>query len=63
MKLARRRLLQLVGAATAASALTRRASALDYPTKPVRVIVPFAAGGSTDISGRLISQWLSERVG
>jgi tripartite-type tricarboxylate transporter receptor subunit TctC len=63
VKLARRRLLQLVGAATAASALTRRASALDYPTKPVRVIVPFAAGGSTDISGRLISQWLSERVG
>jgi tripartite-type tricarboxylate transporter receptor subunit TctC len=63
VKLARRRLLQLVGAATAASALTRRASALDYPTKPVRVIVPFAAGGSTDISGRLISQWLSERLG
>jgi tripartite-type tricarboxylate transporter receptor subunit TctC len=63
VKVARRRLLQLVGAATAASALTRRASALDYPTKPVRVIVPFAAGGSTDISGRLISQWLSERVG
>jgi tripartite-type tricarboxylate transporter receptor subunit TctC len=63
VKLARRRLLQLVGAATAASALPRRASALDYPTKRVRVIVPFAAGGSTDISGRLISQWLSERLG
>jgi tripartite-type tricarboxylate transporter receptor subunit TctC len=63
VKLARRRLLQLVGAATAASARSRRASALDYPAKPVRVIVPFAAGGSTDISGRLISQWLSERLG
>jgi tripartite-type tricarboxylate transporter receptor subunit TctC len=34
---------------------------VDYPTKPVRVIVPFGAGGSTDITARLISQWLSER--
>ena len=59
----RRKFLQLVGAAAAASAFARPASALDYPTKPVRVIVPFAAGGSTDIAARLIGQWLSERLG
>ncbi len=63
MKLPRRQFLQVAGAAAAASALARTASALDYPTKPVRVIVPFAAGGSTDIVARLIAQWLSERLG
>ena len=63
MALARRRFLQTAGAAVAAPALPRAAAAVDYPTRSVRVIVPFAAGGSTDIAGRLISQWLSERLG
>ena len=59
----RRQFLQFAGAAAVAGIVPRRASAVDYPTKPVRVIVPFGAGGSTDITARLISQWLSERFG
>jgi tripartite-type tricarboxylate transporter receptor subunit TctC len=59
----RRRFLQFALAAAAAPALPRRAWALDYPTRPVRVIVPVAAGGGADIVARLISQWLSERLG
>jgi tripartite-type tricarboxylate transporter receptor subunit TctC len=60
MKLPRRRFLQL---AAAAAVLPRRASALDYPVKPVRIVVGFAAGGPTDIAARLMGQWLSERLG
>jgi tripartite-type tricarboxylate transporter receptor subunit TctC len=61
--LGRRKFLQLAAGAAALSSSPRRAQAIDYPAKPVRVIVPFAAGGSTDIAGRLICQWLSERTG
>src|SRR2546425_6001634 len=39
------------------------ASALDYPTRPVRLIVGYAPGGSVDIIARLMGQWLSERLG
>jgi tripartite-type tricarboxylate transporter receptor subunit TctC len=60
---ARRQFLQLATAFAAAPAFTRRAWALDYPTRPVRMIVPFPAGGAADISGRLIGQWLSDRLG
>jgi tripartite-type tricarboxylate transporter receptor subunit TctC len=63
MKFPRRQFLQFAGVAATAAIVSRRASALDYPTKPVRVIVPFGAGGTTDITARLISQWLSERFG
>ena len=42
---------------------TRHADAQSYPTRPVRIIVGFAAGGSADIVARLTGQWLSERVG
>jgi tripartite-type tricarboxylate transporter receptor subunit TctC len=63
MKLPRRRFLQIAGAAAAVPALPRLASALDYPTQPVKVIVPFAAGGGTDIFARLIGQWLQEKLG
>ena len=63
MKIPRRRCLQLTLAAAAASAFPRFASALDYPTRPVRVIVPVAPGGGADIVARLTCQWLSERLG
>ena len=61
MKLVRRRFLQ-VGAA-AALALPRTASALDYPTRPVRILVGFPPGAATDIVARLVAQSLSERLG
>src|SRR5258708_5769731 len=62
MKLLRRQFLQLAGAAAATPALLRRAVALDYPTRPVRWIVPSAPGGTPDITARLIGQWLPERL-
>jgi len=63
MKLSRRYCLQLAAGAAAIAASSQIATALDYPTRPVRIIVGFAAGGPTDISARLIAQWLSERLG
>jgi tripartite-type tricarboxylate transporter receptor subunit TctC len=62
MKVHRRRLLLLsVGAALLAN--SRLACAQAYPSRPVRVIVPFAPAGTTDILARLIGQWLSDRLG
>ena len=63
MKLPRRRFLHLVAGAIALPALPRIARAQAYPTRPVRLIVPLAAGGATDIVARLMGQWLSERLG
>ena len=63
MKLLRRNFLKLAGAALAAPAFSRFASADDYPTRPVRIIAGFAAGGGVDITARLIGQWLSDRLG
>src|SRR5450631_270043 len=64
MKLPHRRLfLHLAAGAVALPAVSRVARAQTYPTKPVRIVVGFAAGGVTDIVGRLIGQWLSERLG
>src|ERR1700730_1850434 len=63
MKLPRRHVLQLGGAIAAATALAGRASALDYPVRPVRLVVGFPAGGPSDILARLMAQWLSERLG
>lgn len=63
MKLLRRRFLELAGAAVAAPAFAQLAWALDYPTRPVRIIAGFAAGGGVDITARLIGQWLTERLG
>jgi tripartite-type tricarboxylate transporter receptor subunit TctC len=63
MKLRRRKFLHLALGAAALPALTSITRAQAYPVRPVRIVVPFAAGGSTDISARLIGQWLSERLG
>ena len=63
MELVRRHFLKLTGAVIAAPALPRFASALDYPTRPTRIIAGFAAGGGVDITARLIGQWLNERLG
>jgi tripartite-type tricarboxylate transporter receptor subunit TctC len=64
MKIPRRQLLRLAAGAAALPAASRIAhTQTAYPTRPVRIIVPFPAGGTNDIVARLISQWLSERLG
>src|SRR5262249_13659926 len=63
MKLPRRQFLHLAAGAAALPAVSRFAWAQAYPTRPVKIIVSFAAGGPTDILARLAAQWLSERLG
>jgi tripartite-type tricarboxylate transporter receptor subunit TctC len=63
MKLSRRRLLRLVAGTAALPAFSPAAWGQDYPSRPVRILVGFAAGGAPDILARLIGQWLSERLG
>jgi tripartite-type tricarboxylate transporter receptor subunit TctC len=62
VKLPRRRFLGLAGIAVALPSLTE-ALAASYPTRPVHLLVGYAAGGPLDISARLIAQWLSEHLG
>jgi tripartite-type tricarboxylate transporter receptor subunit TctC len=63
MKLPRRNFLHLAAGAVALPAVSRIAWAQTYPKRPVHVIVPFAPAGGSDITARLIGQWLSERLG
>ncbi len=63
MKLPRRQFLHLAAGAAALPAASRLARAQSYPARPVRVIVGQAAGSSSDITARLIGQWVSERLG
>ena len=63
MRLSRRNFFHLAGGATVCAAASPVAVAQTYPTRPVRIIVGFAAGGATDIQARLMGQWLSDRLG
>jgi tripartite-type tricarboxylate transporter receptor subunit TctC len=63
MKLLRRTLIKSAAAALAAAALPRLTLAQEYPSRPVRIIAGFAAGGGVDVTARLIGQWLAERLG
>ena len=63
MKFPGRQFLHLAAGAAALPAVARIARAQAYPARPVRLIVPFPAGGPTDVVARLIGQWLSDRLG
>ena len=63
MKLHRRTFLHLAAGAAALPALPRLAQAQSYPTRPVRIIVPFPPGQATDTTARLVAQFMSERIG
>ena len=63
MRIPRRRFLHLAASAAALPAASSIARAQTYPTRRVRVIAPFPAGGVVDLFGRLLAQWLSERFG
>jgi tripartite-type tricarboxylate transporter receptor subunit TctC len=61
--ISRRQVLNLAVGAASLPAFSRAARAQNYPTRPVRIIVGFPAGGASDITARLLAQWLTERLG
>ena len=63
MNIRRRNFLHLVAGAVTLPVMSRIAEAQAYPTRSVRVIIPFAPGGPTDVFGRLIAQKLSDNLG
>ena len=56
-------ILHLAAGVAALPAVTNIARTQAYPTRPVRIVVGFSAGGPNDINARLMGQWLSERLG
>jgi tripartite-type tricarboxylate transporter receptor subunit TctC len=63
MKSSRRSVLHLAAGAAVVPALPRIARAQPYPSRPVHIVLGFPAGGSSDVIGRLMAQWLSEKLG
>jgi len=63
MKLPRRQFLHLAAGAAALPAISQIASAQAYPSRPVTIIVPFAAGGGTDVSARIVGDYMSRTLG
>lgn len=63
MLLGRRQFLRLAGSGAACTAFAPTSFAETYPSRPIRWIVPFPAGGTTDLVARLMAEWLSRRLG
>jgi tripartite-type tricarboxylate transporter receptor subunit TctC len=63
MKLPRRNFLHLAAGAAALPAMSRMASAEVYPARPVTIVVPFAAGGSTDVYARIVGEYMARTLG
>src|SRR5215813_13845557 len=63
MQVDRRKLLELVGGVAAATAWSGAVRAETYPSRPVRILVGYSAGGGVDLAARLIGQWLAEHLG